>query len=156
MKHLVSILLLFLMAACAAQRPATGDPNSPVTSPTQNNMPTREPALNPLAPQPGDGSLTRGNVFITEASLVIRESFPPQVSVSIKGELPTPCHQLRAEINEPDTDNKIVMDVYSVVNPDLVCIQVVEPFDESIDLGTYPSGHYTVWVNGEMIGEFDT
>jgi hypothetical protein len=43
-----------------------------------------------------------------------------------------------------------------VVDPDLVCIQVVEPFDKSIDLGTYPGGHYTVWVNGEMIGEFDT
>ena len=156
MKPLTLIVLLFLVAACAAQRPATGGPDSPVTSPPQNNMPTGEPSLNPLAPQPGDGNLTRGNVFITEASLVIRESFPPQVSVSIKGELPTPCHQLRAEINEPDTDNKIVVDVYSVVNPDLVCIQVVEPFDKSIDLGTYPGGHYTVWVNGEMIGEFDT
>ena len=156
MKSLILIVLLFLIAACAAQPPATEDPDSPVTSPPQDNMPTGEPSQNPLAPQPGDQSLTRGNVFITEASLVIRESFPPQVSVPIKGELPTPCHQLRAEINEPDTDNKIVVEVYSVVNPDLVCIQVVEPFEEAVDLGTYPSGHYTVWVNGEMIGEFDT
>ena len=156
MKHLVLILLSFLMVACAAQRPATEDPDTPVTSPPPGDVPTIEPSQNPLAPQPGDQSLTRGKVFITEASLMIRESFPPQVSVSIQGELPTPCHQLRAEINQPDSDNKIAVEVYSVVNPDLVCIQVVEPFEESLDLGTYPSGHYTVWVNGEMVGEFDT
>jgi hypothetical protein len=32
----------------------------------------------------------------------------------------------------------------------------VEPFEANIDLGTYPSGHYSVWVNGELAGEFDS
>jgi hypothetical protein len=32
----------------------------------------------------------------------------------------------------------------------------VEPFEATIDLGTYPSGHYSVWVNGELAGEFDS
>ena len=74
----------------------------------------------------------------------------------LAGDLPTPCNQLRAKINPPDTENKIVVDVYSVVDPNQVCVQVLEPFEASIDLGAFPTGHYTVWVNGEMAGEFDT
>jgi hypothetical protein len=119
-------------------------------------MPTNEPPTNPLAPQPGDADLTRGQVYINEASLIIRESFPPQISVTITGDLPTPCNQLRADIHPPDAENKILVDVYSVVDPDQVCVQVLEPFEESIDLGTYPTGHYTVWLNDQMAGEFDT
>ncbi|HEY3476200.1 MAG TPA: hypothetical protein VGK56_16415, partial [Anaerolineales bacterium] len=103
----------------------------------------------------GDKDLIRGNVYLNNASVVIRESFPPQISLLISGDLPTPCNQLRAEVSAPDQENKITVDLYSVSDPDRMCVQVLEPFEESIDLGTYPSGHYTVWVNGEMIGEFD-
>jgi hypothetical protein len=117
---------------------------------------TNEPVLNPFAPQPGDESFTRGNVYINEASLIIRESFPPQISLTLTGDLPTPCNQLRVEISPPDQQNKILVDVYSVVDPSQVCAQVLEPFEESLDLGTFPTGHYTVWVNGSMAGEFDT
>jgi hypothetical protein len=119
-------------------------------------MSTNEPFTNPFAPQPGDADLTRGNVYINEASLIIRESFPPQVSLTLAGDLPTPCNQLRAEISPPEPENKIRVDVYSVIDPNRICVQVLEPFEESIDLGTFPTGHYTVWVNGEMAGEFDT
>jgi hypothetical protein len=95
-------------------------------------------------------------VFLNEASLTIRESFPPQISLTLAGDLPTPCNQLRVAIGSPDSEHKIMVDVYSLVNPSQVCVQVLEPFEESIDLGTFPGGHYTVWVNGEMAGEFDT
>jgi hypothetical protein len=119
-------------------------------------MSTNEPNLIPFAPKPSDKNLTRGNVTIHEAGLVIRESYPPQVSLSISGDLPTPCHELRVKIDAPDQENKIRADVYSLVDPDKACIQVLEPFQEYIDLGTFPVGHYSVWVNGEMAGEFDT
>ena len=119
-------------------------------------MPTDQPAVNPLAPQPGDENRVRGEIFLQEASLVIRESFPPQVSLTLRGDLPTPCHALRAVLNPPDGENKIIVEAYSVVDPDRICTQVLQPFEESLDLGTYPGGHYTVWVNGEMAGEFDT
>jgi hypothetical protein len=118
-------------------------------------MPT-EPSESPFAPKPGDDQLNRGEAFIDEASLLIRESFPPQIALSIRGSLPTPCHELRAEIEPPDPENKIEVDLYSVVDPDTICVQVLEPFEEQIELGTFPSGHYTVWVNGEQIGEFDS
>jgi hypothetical protein len=119
-------------------------------------MPANQPSVNPLAPKPGDEALTRSEIFLQEASLVIRESFPPQVSLTFRGDLSTPCHELRAIIHPSDRENKIVVEAYSVVNPDMICAQVLQSFEESIDMGTYPSGHYTVWINGEMAGEFDT
>lgn len=156
MKSQILLLLLLLIAACAPQPEPTPSPDTAVTSPPVDEMPTDAPVTNPFAPQPDDANLTQGTVFINEASLIIRESFPPQISLILSGDLPTPCNQLRAAINPPDAENKIVVDVYSVVDPNQVCIQVLEPFEASIDLGTFPTGHYTVWVNGEQVGEFDT
>lgn len=156
MKIQLLVLLSLLVAACAPPLEPTFEPDTAVTSPPADSMPTNEPVTNPFAPQPGDADLTRGNVFINEAGLIIRESFPPQISLTLAGDLPTPCNQLRAEINSPDAENKIVVDVYSVIDPNQVCVQVLEPFEESIDLGTFPTGHYTVWVNGEQVGEFDS
>ena len=143
--------MAFLVVACT-----TTPPDTAVTNPPEGTMPTSQPSVNPLAPKPGDESLTRSEVFLHEASLIIRESFPPQVSLTFRGDLPTPCHELRAILNPPDTENKIDVEAYSVVNPDVVCTQVLQSFEESMDLGTYPSGHYTVWVNGQIAGEFDT
>ena len=152
MKYLtITLLMAFLVVACT-----TTPPDTAVTSPPEGTMPTSQPSVNPLAPKPGDESLTRSEVFLHEASLIIRESFPPQVSLTFRGDLPTPCHELRAILNPPDTENKIDVEAYSVVNPDVVCTQVLQSFEESMDLGTYPSGHYTVWVNGQIAGEFDT
>jgi hypothetical protein len=153
---LIFVLMTLLAVSCAPQIEPTPGPDRPVTSPPGNSVSTNEPVTNPFAPQPGDESLSRGTVFLNEASLIIRESFPPQISLTLAGDLPTPCNQLRVEVSPADPENKIVVDVYSVVNPDEVCIQVIEPFEESIDLGTFPTGHYTVWVNGEMAGEFDS
>jgi hypothetical protein len=119
-------------------------------------MPTNEAPANSLEPKPGDENLTRGNIFIQEYGLMIRESFPPQVSLTFSGELPTPCHQLRALVSAPDEENKIIAEIYSVVDPNMMCTQVLKPFQAKMDLGAFPTGHYTVWINGEMAGEFDT
>ena len=155
MKHRIIWLIMLLIISCVPQPRVTPNPNTAVTSPPEDIMPTNEPNLNPFAPQPEDENLSRGNVYINEASLVIRESYPPQISLSIKGDLPTPCNKLRVKIEVPDQDNKIMVEVYSLVNPDKVCIQVLEPFEESIGLGTFVNGHYSVWVNGKGAGEFD-
>ena len=159
MKYLtITLFITFLAASCTTTPAASSTlpPDTAVTSPPEGTMPTDQPPVNSLAPQPGDENLVRGEIFLQEASLVIRESFPPQVSLTLRGDLPTPCHILRAILNPPDGENKIIVEAYSVVDPDRICTQVLQPFEESLDLGTYPSGHYTVWVNGEMAGEFDT
>ena len=156
MKYPILLLVILFVVSCAPQAQTTPDPDTPVTSPPGDNMSTHEPVLNPFAPQPGDTAFTRGTVYLNQVDLPIRESFPPQVSLNLAGDLPTPCNQLRVEIKPPDPQNKILADVYSVVDPNQVCVQVLEPFEASIDLGTFPTGHYTVWVNGQMAGEFDT
>ena len=154
-------MFMLLVASCvpapeASSTPTLLPPDTAVTSPPGGTMPTNEAAANELEPKPGDENLTRGNVFIQEFGLMIRESFPPQVSLAFSGELPTPCHQLRAVVSAPDEENKIIADVYSVVDPNMICTQVLKPFQADMDLGTFPTGHYTVWINGEMAGEFDT
>ncbi|RPI96711.1 MAG: hypothetical protein EHM40_00770 [Chloroflexi bacterium] len=155
MRFRLLALLIFVLAACAPLPGDSAGPDMPVTSQPDNGMSTNEPFVNPFSPKPGDEKLTRGNVFINATSLVIRESYPPQISLSIGGDLPTPCHELRAEIASPDPENQIRVDVYSVSDPNVACVAVIKPFQEHIDLGTFPGGHYSVWVNGELAGEFD-
>lgn len=138
-------LVLFLFTACA---PSLDDPvSSDTPTPLQPNE---------YVPSPEDNILTRGEVFFDSKSLATLESYPPQFMLQLQGNLPTPCHQLRIVANPPDTDNKVVVDVYSVVNPGEICIQVLVPFEVNYPLGSYPTGKYTLWVNGEMIAEFQS
>ncbi|MGA1870166.1 MAG: DUF6970 domain-containing protein [bacterium] len=109
----------------------------------------------PLGPKPGDSNLLRHSVYVRETDLLLLESFPVQVRLLLKGSLSTPCHQLRAKVSKPDNQNRIMVDLYSLVEPDIPCIDVEEPFEETISLGSYKYGAYTIWVNGEKINQFD-
>ena len=106
-------------------------------------------------PQRDDGNLIQGNVFIDSSELLIMESYPIQVMLVLKGSLPTPCNQLRVIAKPPNEQNYIQVEVYSVTDPAMVCIQVEEPFEVNIGLGSFDPGHYSVLVNGELVGEFD-
>ena len=155
------VLILFLLAACTPAATATPiptdlPPDTAVTSLPEGTNSVSQPETNPYATKPEDERLTRGEVFVEESGLLIRESFPPQVSVGFSGNLPTPCHDLRATIQRPDTENKIVLDVYTVYDPDMICTQVLKPFQATIPLEVFPTGHYTVWMNDQMVGEYDT
>ncbi len=175
LRFLFSGLLLmgWLMAACAPTNlaPATDTPpplatlplptpgSTPLPTPTGDvisNDPT--PAPNPpsaYAPQPGDKTLTRGEAFVQDMGVLILESFPPQFQLSLVGTLPTPCHQLRVAVAPPDARNQIVVEVYTVVEPNLACIQVLAPFEVTLPLNGYPVGPtYSVVVNGAVVGEF--
>ena len=156
MRYKIVWLIILLVTSCAPQVQATTKPDTPVTNPPDDMMTTSEPSLNPFAPKPGDDNFIRANVYLDEASLVIRESYPPQISLSFRGNLPTPCNELRVKIDAPDQESKIRVDLYSLIEPNKVCVEILKPFQESIDLGTFPVGHYSVWVNGEIAGEFDT
>ncbi len=109
------------------------------------------------APQPGDEKLSRGEVSLDMASTQLvtsgKESNEPAVVLS--GELPDPCHQLRIVVSPPDNQKKINVEVYSVFDPQTMCIMVIQPFQVTVPLGSYPSGHYSVYVNGQLLGEFD-
>lgn len=104
-------------------------------------------------PKPADSQLDEGEVFITQSDILIMESYPPQFALLISGALPSPCHALRVEVEEPDEENQVVVNLYSVVDPQEVCVQVLEEFDANVPLGTPPPGTYQVILNGEEIGE---
>jgi hypothetical protein len=114
-----------------------------------------KPINSEYLPQREDGNLTQDNVYLDHSELSIMESYPIQVALVLQGSLPTPCHQLRAIANPPDEQNRIQVQVYSLIDPTQICIQVLEPFEANIALGSFPSGHHSLWVNGELVGEFD-
>jgi len=99
----------------------------------------------------------KGPVYVSSAELLIMESFPVQVRLHITGDLPTPCHSFHAEVSEPDTQNRIDVTAYSLYNPNLMCAQMLQPFDESVSvpMSGQADGTYTVYLNGELVGQFD-
>lgn len=162
MKMLLPVLwttILFLTVACSTDQmpiepPVSPSPDAPVAGPSAE--PTWPSAQPPSSPKSGDDRLVRGRAYVDSVDMLVRESFPPQVSLIIRGSLPTPCHQLRTFIQPPDAENRIRVEVYSVVDPDMVCIQVLANFEVSLNLGSFPPGHYSVWVDGKKVGEFDS
>ena len=102
-----------------------------------------------------DGELDRGPVYIDEAELAILESFPVQVELVIRGTLPTPCASLEWSAQPPDEQGRILVEVYSVQDPGLACIQVLQDLEERLPIGSYSEGSYSVWLNGDLVGEFD-
>jgi hypothetical protein len=154
MKRLtLSIVLIFLVAGCVpVQATATPDPEQPVTSET----PSPPAPANPYAPQPEDEKLARAMAFLNSADLLTLESFPVQIMLILRGSLPTPCHALRVIVHQPDDNNNIDVEIYSVADPDAICAQVLQSFEASIPLGSFPTGYYTLSVNGERVGDFNS
>jgi len=107
------------------------------------------------APQPGDDQLIHGEVSIDmqNSQLVTTGIGTIQASVILKGTKPG-CHQLRVVVNQQDEENEINLEVYSVGDPKAICTAVLQPFEASIYLGSFSSGHILVHVNGEVLGEF--
>jgi hypothetical protein len=81
------------------------------------------------------------------------ESFPPQYMLHLVGNLPTPCHHLRANVSQPDDQNRIQVEVYSLVDPEEICTQVLSPFENNLSLGSFETGKYTLLLNGKQIAE---
>jgi len=164
MKHLLIFMAIMVLVDACASTPATGvpsepatlSPNIPIATSTAGNTSTKESPTMTFNPKTGDQPLLEGNVFIYETRLFIRESYPSQIALTVSGDLPTPCHQLRIAVGKPDTKNIINIDIYTVVDTNRMCAQALMPFQETIELGAFSSGHYSVWVNGKPAGEFDS
>jgi len=148
-KLLVIVCLVIVLTACAGQ---PGDAGSKRDTDQQTTI--GDGTRSPLDPIPGEENMSRGSVVIRESNLLIMESDPLQIALDIQGELPSPCHHLRAEVSEPDDQGRIQVALYSLSDPGEICIQVLEPFEAKLSLGSFPAGSYTVWVNGELVGEF--
>ena len=113
---------------------------------------------NPYAPQSGDSNLMAGDITVDSSSVFLAESQPPQLMVNFAYFQPTPCYQLRVEISGPDAGNQITLKAYAVAEKDKPCalMALATPLQASLNLGSFPRGHYTVILNGNQIGEFDS
>jgi len=167
-RFLIFLLTATILYACRSPKTVQTDtPSYPNESsyPNEPSYPNDSPSItepgkdtlsiHSLAPQPGDGSLERGNVFIENSEILTLDSYPIQVTLVLEGNLPTPCSQLRVIAYPPDKQNRIQIEAYSMNKPAEICSQVLDPFEVKIGLGSYPDGHYTVFVNEELVGEFD-
>lgn len=107
--------------------------------------------------QPGDENLTRAevNIDLEQSQIFTSDTQPRLVSVILQGELPTPCYQLRIVMTPADSENKINLEVYSLYDPQTMCTEVIQPFNVTYPLGSFTGDHYSVYVNGQLLGEFD-
>jgi len=97
---------------------------------------------------------TIGLASVDEIDILILESFPVQINVIAKGNLPDPCTEISEVLQEKEGNTFfITIKTYSFSG---FCIQVLAPFEEIIPLEVYGllAGTYTVDVNGVQ-GTFD-
>ncbi len=97
---------------------------------------------------------TIGLASVDEIDILILESFPIQINVIARGNLPDPCTE-SSEILQEREDDTFFITIKTYRFPGF-CIQVLAPFEETIPLEVYglPAGTYTVDVNGVQ-GTFD-
>ncbi|MFO7944416.1 MAG: hypothetical protein R6U51_09000 [Anaerolineales bacterium] len=160
---LLSVLVIsvtVLSTACGMDSaPSTTDvppdtQSSTAVSPSHDQATEDSEEGRPFAPQAGDQDLERGDVQLEKIDLLIMESWPVQISLQVEGNLPTPCHQLRAKISEKGDDQRVDIEIYSLTDPEQMCAQVLEPFEVNIPLGSFKDEGISFWVNGEKVGEY--
>jgi len=110
--------------------------------------------LDPSSSSGNDG--IRGIAWIDwdASELLVMESFPMQVALVLRGDLPTPCDELAWEIAEPNSEGEIHITAYATHDPEEVCAALLEPFEQRIELGDFTEGGYSVWVNEGKVGDF--
>lgn len=128
------ICALVILAACNS---TSGD-----TAATPTAAPTAEPTLSSTEP-------TRGQAVVSSIDVQILESFPVQVNVVARGDLPDSCTQID-EIITQQADTAFRVAVTTLRQPAQLCTQAIVPFEQSIPLDVVglPAGTYNVTVNG--------
>ena len=181
MKRTITILLILVALVLTACNTAVEDTTTPVDSPAETAYPgilvVGMPTITPYYPAPGgeggttgvkpiyfykpttsDENFQRGEAFLDlkASQVVVMESMPVQVNVIIKGDLPSPCHELRVVPVTDEANKRVDMEVYTLSSQSSLCAAVLQPFEVTVELGSFSDGTYSVYVNGEQLGEFDS
>ncbi len=162
--HLTLLAMLALsMTGCATGGGQATTPVAPAPTSTTISMPTTEPNQGPTTgptrpadrPEPkptgriGEGQTPGGEAMIDDIEVLIRESFPVQVSVSVRGNLSDACTKI-GEITTTRDGNTFNISISTTRPANAMCAQVLTPFEQSISLDVkgLKKGTYTVNVNG--------
>jgi hypothetical protein len=109
------------------------------------------PRVLPPSVEPG---MLRAAVTPAQTEILLLETFPVQVRLSVAGDLPNPCAHLGWSVSPGDDQGRIEVALYADQPAGEACIQLLAPYAETIPLGTFESGSYGVFVNGQQVEEF--
>lgn len=144
----IYIMLPMLVSAC-------------LPIPTQEPTPTTSapyriaPEENPYEPDLIDAGRQVAAVTITSVLLVEKYEYtPPRTAIVITGYMPSVCNELRIAINPPDEPFRVLIEAYSLTDPNVQCDNVFQQFEAEILMGIYSPGRFTVWVNDVPAGDF--
>ena len=164
--YLCLLMLLMCLADCAPPAPAatqgtitTATPARAVVTATPfdrqdiSNQPSATPL--PYLQAPG-GSLTVSlaitRQFLRSARIEQRGS-PPHPVLVVEGLLNNSCQKLRIKLLPPDQNGQILVTGSAGIGPATDCRDGDFPIEQAIEIGPYPQGSYTIWLNGENLGE---
>lgn len=146
---LISLLLLAgLLAACGGQ---DVEPTA-LPTPIADLTATAAAAATPAPPPPAEPIM--GLAMVDSIQILTLESFPVQVNVQVRGDLPDGCTSINEIISQRD-GNAFTVAVTTFRDSDRMCTQALVPFTEMIPLDVLglEAGTYTVSVNG-ITGSF--
>lgn len=114
-------------------------------APTAVNSPT---AYAPPT-EPEDDGVVKGLALVEDIDILMLESFPVQVTVVARGNLPDGCTTIN-EVTQERDGNTFRVTITTVRPVGIECTLALEPFEKVIALDVYglPAGVYTVDVNG--------
>ncbi len=96
------------------------------------------------------GASKNSLVTVEEVDVLVMESFPLQVNLSVSGFLSVPCVELLSPAVSYASNQFTVVLAESTLGPAETCIAVLEPFQTNVPLNVtdLPAGTYLVDVNG--------
>jgi hypothetical protein len=89
------------------------------------------------------------DVLVEELQVLMLESFPVQVQVDIRGQLPDACSIIEM-VEQASGDDFFIITLHNARQPNMRCAPQPTPFEESVQLDVLglPAGTYTVTVHG--------
>jgi len=137
-KAAMSVVILLALAV------AGGCTSGPVGDPTTVPAATSGPGATPT------GIGIRGEAKVDSLEIKTTGS-PPQAKVQViaRGTLPDGCTNI-TDISQKRDGNTFTVTLGTYREPNVICIQVITPFIETVDLDVtgLPAGTYTVVVDG--------
>ena len=144
------VVLAVSLAACGSEAANPGLAPTATPQPgTSVPVPTAEPTVTPEPTPTSGGDMVVSEANVESVEIMILESFPVQVRVVAKGSHPDPCTTVKDVTKERD-GNTFTVTITAQREQGASCIQVIDPFEETIplDVAGLPAGTYTVTVNG--------
>lgn len=148
----LSIIFLMAIALAACNMPAS-NPNQPQSNGSET-PPTTTQDLQ--TPDTGTGTATiSGLASVDSIEILTLESFPVQIQVIARGNLPDGCTTIDETLSER-TDTLFRVTITTERPSEAACTEALVPFEHVIGLDVFglPAGEYEVDVNG-VKGSFE-